>query len=217
MKRRTFLQHTSRAVAIPVVLNGMDLAALPKSPLFNAIDPEDDRVLVLLQLNGGNDGLNMLIPTDQYDNLVQVRQNIMLPEDSLLSISDTHAFHPRMPGLQNMYNDGLLGIVQSAGYPNQNRSHFRSTDIWTSGSPANENWSNGWLGRHMDGLYPGFPEGYPNEDYPHPFAITLGSSIVSNTCQGQAANYSLALSDPFSLSPVMEGEGGESTRYALRR
>ncbi len=209
MKRRKFLKHTSRAISIPVLLNGVDLAAIPQSSLFSAIDNESDRVLVLLQLNGGNDGLSMLVPTDQYENLLQVRENIMLPEDSLLPITDTAAFHPQMVGLQNMYNDGLLGLVQGAGYPNQNRSHFRSTDIWTSASAADETWSSGWLGRHLDGLHPTFPEGYPNDDCPHPFAITMGSSIVSNTCQGVAANYSLALEDPFSLSAVMEGEGGE--------
>lgn len=209
MKRRTFLKHSSQAVALPVVLNGVNLAAFTESALINAVNPDSDRVLVLIQLNGGNDGLNTLVPIDQYDNLMQVRSNIMIPENNLIPLTDTLALHPNMEGVQQLYDQGLLGIVQSAGYPNQNRSHFRSTDIWTSASPAEENWTTGWLGRYMDGLYPGFPEGYPNDDHPHPFAITMGSTIVSQTCQGSAANYSLALEDPFSLSAVMEGEGNE--------
>lgn len=207
MKRRAFLQHTSRAAALPLLLNGMNVSALTRSALFDAINPESDKVLVLVQLNGGNDGLNMLVPVDQYDGLVAVRENLVLPEGSLLALTDTAAFHPRMKGMRNLYLEGQLGVVQGVGYPNQNRSHFRSTDIWTSGSPAGEVWTTGWLGRHMDGLYPGFPEGYPNDDHPDPFAIVMGASLVSHTCQGTAANYSLALVDPFSLGNILEGEG----------
>ena len=209
MKRRSFLKYTSQALALPLIINGQRLSAITQPALMRGIHSENDRILVLLRLNGGNDGLNTIIPLDQYDNLAQVRSNILLPENDLLSISDANALHPTMQGIQQLFENERVGIIQSVGYPNQNRSHFRSTDIWTSGSPADENWQTGWLGRHMDELYPGFPEGYPNDDYPHPFAINMGSSIVSNTCQGSSANYSLALADPFSLSPVEEGEGSE--------
>jgi len=209
MKRRSFLKYTSQAIALPLLLNGQRLSAVNQAALMRAINPENDRILVLVRLNGGNDGLNTIIPLDQYDQLAQVRNNILLPENSLLPLTDTNALHPNMVGVQQLYNDGLAGIIQSVGYPDQNRSHFRSTDIWTSGSPSNENWNTGWLGRYLDEYHPGFPDEYPNSDYSDPFAINMGSSIVSNTCQGSAANYSLALSDPFSLSPVMEGEGSE--------
>ncbi|MCB0638597.1 MAG: DUF1501 domain-containing protein [Lewinella sp.] len=208
MKRRNFLQHTTQAVALPFLLNGFQVSALTRSHLFRSLNPENDRVLVLVQLNGGNDGLNMVVPIDQYDGIMAVRENIALPENSVLPLTDTTALHPRMQGMQQLYQDGLLGVIQSVGYPNQNRSHFRSTDIWTSGSPADEVWPSGWLGRYMDGLYPGYPEGYPNTEYPDPFAIVMGSSLVSQTCQGTAANYCLALEDPFNLGSILEGEGG---------
>lgn len=209
MKRRNFIRTTAgTAASVPFFLNGTPLKTLGRSALFSGINTESDKVLVLIQLNGGNDGLNMILPLDQYSQLAQVRTNILLPETSLLNLTDTIAVHPNMVDLPNLYNEGKMTLVQSVGYPNQNRSHFRSSDIWTSGSPSDEFWANGWLGRYMDTLYDNYPTGYPNEEFPHPFAITMGSNI-SETCQGIASNYSLSLSDPFSLSPLLEGEGGE--------
>ena len=111
-----------------------------------------------------------------------------------------------MTGLKSQFDDGRVSIVQAVGYPNQNRSHFRSSDIWTSGSPANQQWTTGWLGRYFEEGAPDYPTGYPNDDYPDPFAITLGS-LVTETCQGSAVNYSLAINDPFSLNPLDDPGG----------
>ena len=208
MKRRKFLQASGAAVSLPILLNGMNVSTMAKSSLFSSINNDSDRVLVLIQLNGGNDGLQTLIPLDQYDKLANVRQNIIVPENLLLSMTDTIGLHPVMGGIQSLHDEGKLAVIQSVGYPNQNRSHFRSTDIWTTGSPAEEFWTTGWLGRYYDDLYPGFPEGYPNEECPDPFAITIGN-IVSETCQGESANFSLTLTDPFSLSPLAQGEDSE--------
>jgi uncharacterized protein (DUF1501 family) len=210
MKRRSFLK-TSSVVSLPLLLNGMPISAYSRSRLFNFLNTETDKVLVLIQLNGGNDGLNTILPLDQYDNLANVRSNIIIPEGSALPIDDVTAFHPNMTGLRDLYLDGKMEIVQSVGYPNQNRSHFRSTDIWTSGSPADEAWNTGWLGRWMDGDHPTFPDAYPNPDFPDPLALTVGS-LVSTTCQGSAANFSLAIEDPFSLSQLATGE---RIRYLL--
>lgn len=208
MKRRTFLHTTSTVVSLPVLLNGMNVSVLSKPSLFNAMNLDSDRALVLIQLNGGNDGLNTLIPLDQYDQLANARANILLPENSIIPLTDNLGFHPSLTGLKDIYEDGKLGIIQSVGYPNQNRSHFRSTDIWTSGSPADEFWTTGWLGTHFDTQHPSFPENYPNEDFPDPIAITMGS-FVSQTCQGISSNYSMALNDPFALSPLTESEENE--------
>ncbi len=208
MKRRQFLKYTGTAASLPILLNGMPITAIASSPMFNHIKQENDKVLVLIQLNGGNDGLNTLIPLDQYDRLAAARPNIILPENKLLELTDTLSLHPNMGGFQSLYDDSKLGIVQSVGYPNQNRSHFRSTDIWTTASPSDQFWTSGWFGRYLDSLHGDYPENYPNEDYPDPLAITLGS-VVSETCQGQAANFSLTLNDPFALSPLAEGDGGE--------
>lgn len=205
MKRRHFLRTAGSAVSLPVLLNGLSISAMAKPSLFNSLNNESDRVLVLIQLFGGNDGLNMIVPLDQYDNLANARSSVILPENSLLSVTDTIGFHPRMMGLKSLYDNGRLGIVQSVGYPNQNRSHFRSIEIWATGSSTEEYLSTGWLGRALDKQNPGFPEGFPNGAYPDPFAISMGYS-VSETCQGSAANYSMTLTDPFGLTPLAEGE-----------
>lgn len=208
MKRRRFLRATGAAVSLPVVLNGMKLSTISKTSIFNHINNETDKVLVLIQMNGGNDGLNMVVPLDMYDNLANVRGNILLPQNSILSLTDTLGFHPRMTALKSLYDNAQLSIVQSVGYPNQNRSHFRSKDIWMSGSPADEFWNTGWLGRYFDRDHPGFPEDYPNEDFPDPFAITMGNS-VSETCQGIVSNFSMTLNNPFSLGQLSESEADE--------
>ncbi len=207
MKRRKFIKSTGTALAVPMLLNGMKVKGMPKSSLFSNMD-ETDKILVLVRLNGGNDGLNMIIPRDQYAGLTAVRPNIIIPESDVLSLTDTVGLHPAMTSLQNIYNEGLLGIIQAAGYPDQNRSHFRSTDIWTSGSPSSEYWTTGWLGRHFEADNPDFPVGYPNEEHPDPFAITIGKT-VSETCQGTSANFSMTLTDPFTLMPLTEGAESE--------
>lgn len=195
MKRRNFIKAAGAAVTVPLLLQGAKVAASSKPLLFSHLEEENDRVLVLIQLNGGNDGLNTLIPVDQYRNLFRARETIIVPDDSILSITDTLGLHPVMTGMRNLYQDGKMGIVQNVGYPNQNRSHFRSMEIWSTGSPAEEFWSTGWLGRYFDERYPGFPDAYPLEQFPDPFAVVLGN-YVSDTCQGQVINYSLATSDP---------------------
>jgi uncharacterized protein (DUF1501 family) len=207
MKRRSFIQ-TGSLMTLPLVLNGWQIRAMSKSAFFVDGDEYNDRILVLIELNGGNDGLNTLVPLDQYDNLANVRQNIILPQNSLLDIGSNNALHPSMIGVKSLFDSGKSAIIQSVAYPNQNRSHFRSTDIWNSGSKADEFITSGWLGRYFDKNFQGYPEGYPNEEYPDPFAITMGY-IVSNTCQGIGSNFSFALNSVESLAPLdttVEGE-----------
>jgi uncharacterized protein (DUF1501 family) len=206
MKRRTFLKQTAAAsVTMPFVLNGQPLNAITRHALCQHIQQDTDRVMVLIQLNGGNDGLNTVLPLDHYDRLATVRENILIPESSGLKLTQETALHPAMTGMKAMYEEGKLCLIQNVGYPDQNRSHFRSLDIWQTGSAANEVISTGWLGRYFDHFVYDFPEGYPNAQYPDPFALTIGN-IVSETCQGFAANYSMAIQDPFALSPLLEDQ-----------
>jgi len=120
---------------VPTLINGYSVKALMPSPLLEAmmnLSSETDRVLVIIQLNGGNDGLNMVIPRDNYSLYRGARSNIAIPESSILRLNgnDKTGLHPAMTGLQALYNDGKLSIVQSVGYPTPNFSHFRATDIW---------------------------------------------------------------------------------------
>lgn len=202
MKRRNFLQTVAlSSIGAPLLLKDFKFGAITKE-LFKPSRSAEDRVLILIRLNGGNDGLNTLIPLDQYDNLVIQRQNILIPENQLIALDATNALHPSMTGMANLFNDGKLSIVQNVGYPEQNRSHFRSMDIWSTGlmDPAG---TTGWLGRHLDQNYPNYPEDYPNAGFPDPFAISMGYE-VSSTCQGLMANFSMALNDPFETFNLTE-------------
>jgi uncharacterized protein (DUF1501 family) len=97
-------------------------------------------VLVLIQLNGGNDGLNMVIPIEFYANYFNARSNIAIPQNKILQLNGNAAtgLHPSMTGLQTLYNEGKLAVVQAVGYPTPNFSHFRATDIWMSASDSTQ-------------------------------------------------------------------------------
>ncbi|MEM7574780.1 MAG: DUF1501 domain-containing protein [Bacteroidota bacterium] len=216
MKRRNFLRD-SALVSLPLMLGGFKLKAASRPfGLFSQMDENSDRVLVLIQLNGGNDGLNTFIPLDQYDTLANLRSNILIPENQMISLTDEVGLHPAMEGVRNLYDDGKFTVIQSVGYTNQNRSHFRSLDIWNTGSGAEEVITTGWLGRHFDEDTPTYPDDFPNDDYPDPFAIVLGNA-VSETCQGLGGNYSIALADPFNLGqlPVFGGGVDLNTPYGM--
>ncbi|WP_198661710.1 DUF1501 domain-containing protein [Lewinella sp. IMCC34183] len=97
--------------------------------------------------------------------------------------------------MANMFQDGKLKVVQSVSYPNQNRSHFRSTDIWTSGSDSKDFVNSGWVGRYLEDQFPGYPTGYPSEGQPHPPAISIGNS-AHPTCEGTQINFSQTVENP---------------------
>ncbi len=205
MKRRDFIRNSMLA-SIPLTLGGFPLFGISKiNAAFSGGD--NDKILVLVQLQGGNDGLSTIFHVGQYDNLQAVRGNIILPKNNILNFHNDYGFHSAMQGFKDIWQMGNLGIVQNVGYPNQNRSHFRSTDIWNSASSAEEFDSTGWVGRFYDLNHSDYPTGYPNSDCPHPFALTMGK-IVSETCQGINANYSLSLLDPFNPGTALVSAEG---------
>ncbi len=108
-----------------------------------------DRVLVVVQLSGGNDGLNTVVP--YRDPLYrQARPTLAVPAAQVLKLDSDLGLHPSLQGLEELWQDGSLGVVQGVGYPNPNRSHFRSMDIWHSAQPENPQPRTGWLGRWLD-------------------------------------------------------------------
>ena len=191
MKRRAFLKNTT-VFSLPAFFGGMDVAAMPSRLMERMINGDSDKVLVLIDLNGGNDGLNTFIPLDGYDNLANARANVIIPENKILDMTDTIGLHPELSGVKNLWENSNLTVVQGVGYENQNRSHFRSGDIWNTGVSATEFKSTGWVGRYLDDAFPGYPADYPSTDCPDPFAVTMGKSI-SGTCQGMDSNFSMAI------------------------
>ncbi|MDQ8193143.1 DUF1501 domain-containing protein [Coraliomargarita sp. SDUM461004] len=157
-----------------LAFSGVAPAFLARSAMAQTPAPERDRsILVIIQLAGGNDGLNTVIPftDDRYYNL---RPTLGL-KNGLLHLNDDLALHPSCKDLHKLYNDGKISIVQNVGYPNPNRSHFRSTEIWETASDADTFQREGWLGRYFDNDCAGNPEADNiNAD---PTAIHVGDMI----------------------------------------
>jgi uncharacterized protein (DUF1501 family) len=211
MKRRDFLKRVAPMSLLPFAINGQPIRAYGSLLGANKEDfTNTDNVLVLVQLNGGNDGLNTVIPLDQYANLTTARPDVIIPEKKVLKMDGISAtgLHPSMEKMRNMYNDGKLHILQSVGYPNQNFSHFRSTDIWMSGSDSDEVLTSGWVGRYLSEEFPNYPNGFPNEDMEDPLAIQIGS-VISPVCQGLSVNMGFAISNPTNFYQLLEGDFGE--------
>ena len=201
MKRRDFLFRTMPSILLPSLINGFSIRALASSPLAQVgRSGGSDRVLVLVQLNGGNDGLNTVIPLEFYDAYHAARTNIAIPEDKILKLNgfDATGLNPAMPELQNLFNDGKLTIVQGVSYPQPNFSHFRATDIWLTGADPGQILPTGWAGRYLNEQFPHFPEDYPNVNMPDPLAIQIGS-LVSPALQGPALTMGMAISNPNSF------------------
>lgn len=182
MKRRNFLKNILPLAAVPLVSNKLFASVLPASAIspeaLTILAEDTERVLVLVRLHGGNDGLNTLIPLDQYGKLIdpKLRKDIMLPQNSILKISDTLGFHASMPEMQTLFKEQRLTIIQGVANTARNFSHFHGTDQWESASDQNNTYNSGWIGRYIEQVYPQAPQGYPNTLMPDPFAMEIGAA-----------------------------------------
>ena len=153
MKRRSFV---TSALTVAFLGGNARVAlaqvagAAPPLPGFGAADPEN--VLVVVQMSGGNDGLNTIVPYSD-DAYHRVRPAIGIPATAVLKLNDRIGFNPALKGLNALYAQGKLAIVQGVGYPNPNRSHFEATQIWETAAPDRPQ-QYGWLGRYLAHRYP---------------------------------------------------------------
>lgn len=211
MKRREFLKSAVPAsFFLPGIINGYSVKAFSESSsLVQALmlpSTSNDHVLVLVQLTGGNDGLNMVIPVEYYSNYYNARTNIAIPEQKALAIPGTNkiALHPSMIGLQELFKEGKASVVQSVGYPAPSFSHFRATDIWMSASESTDVVNSGWAGRYLNDEYPNYPNGYPNSTMPDPLAIQIGS-VTSLALQGPGVNMGMSISNTDNFYNLLNG------------
>jgi uncharacterized protein (DUF1501 family) len=125
------------------------LEALAADSLTQVTTGKDGTILVVLQMAGGNDGLNMVVPfaDDAYH---RARPKLAVVPGKILRLNSYAGLNPKLAGLKSLFDDGHLSVIQGVGYPNPNRSHFRSTEIWQTASDADRNESEGWLGRYFD-------------------------------------------------------------------
>ena len=144
MKRRDFIQRSvlaSGALMIPGFLKPFE--ALASTNLSGY------RNLVIIQLSGGNDGLNTIIPYGN-DIYYQKRKTIAIDKANIIRLNDMQGFNPSLGALKEIYDQGWMSIINSVGYPNPDRSHFRSMDIWQTASDADQFLTTGWIGRYLD-------------------------------------------------------------------
>ncbi len=207
LNRRRFLHLAGLSTVLPVALNGLGFRSLANNRFIDMMvntAAATDKVLVLIQLNGGNDGLNMVIPLDQYSAYNSLRSNIALQESKILKLTNATGIHPAMSAVKNMFDNGMVNVVQSVTYPNPNLSHFRSTDIWMTGSNYDEYLTSGWLGRYLESEFPTYPNGYPNEVMPDPPAIQM-SAVTSVVIQGNGRTMGIALQNPDTFYQLVSG------------
>ena len=195
MRRRDFLHGISHAVAgsfvMPSFAQGLDFST--NSFLNHTLG--QGKILILIKLNGGNDGLNTVIPMNQLSNLSNVRPHVFLPENKIIPLGQNDlGLHPELSGFKSLFDEDRLKIIQNVGYVEPDFSHFRSMDIWESASDYNKFVTSGWMGRYLEDKHPEFPESYPNTNYPHPLSVELNTPSLLLT--GKNAFTSFVARDP---------------------
>lgn len=187
MNRRDFLSQSALTAAgsllIPNFLKAYELSAMgqPVAP--------SGKILIIVQLSGGNDGLNTVVPY-RNDIYYRERPTIAIPADKVLPLNDEIGLHPAMEPLRGLYDDGLMTVINNVGYPNPDRSHFRSMDIWQTASDSNQYKTSGWVGRYLDSACQGNSQ--------QPFRTIEVDDTLSLAMKGETLN-GMSLLDPKKL------------------
>jgi len=216
MKRRNFIKKLSLA-AVPFTLGGIPIRLMAENSLTRmAQQSTNDRVLIILQLHGGNDGLNSIIPVEAYDEYYRWRANIAIPAknslrkmialDSTLPSDAQVGLHPDMIAMKDLYDRGRMAVVQGVSYKNNNGSHFRGRDISFMGGGFDDYFSSGWVGRYLQQEFAPqiYPNDFPNPDMKDPLAVEMGSDVSLIFHQEGNIPTSISLNDPQSFAQLVE-------------
>ncbi len=222
MKRRSFIQKlAATGIVLPLAMGFPRVRAFAQppagSPFTGALGSTDDRVLIIIRLAGGNDGLNTVVPygIPAY-YAARSTGNISIAESDAVKLpgSITMGLHPSLAPLLPLFQEKKLAIIQNIAYPNQNLSHFRSTDIWLTATDADVYSQAGWYAKYLEKIHPDYPNTLPAD----PFAIELGT-YLSTTLIGDKNNMGIAVTDlsyvpgqPDS-DPVANNKEGDEERY----
>jgi uncharacterized protein (DUF1501 family) len=238
MDRRYFLKNTTLLGAGSFMLAGFPVRLLENNPDLEqaAMAASNDNILILIQLHGGNDGLNCIVPIKQYSTYLQLRPNIAIPNqgarqlinlDSTLPFDDQVGIHPDMIPFKQMYEQGMSSVVPNVGYENMNLSHFRGRDIMFMGGGSGDYFNSGWMGRLMDFNYPGYPNSYPNSQMLDPIALEIGNSMSLAFHRENGIPIGFSIDSPEAFYNLINGVGaappiafpdshaGEELRYLM--
>ncbi|MBL7825161.1 MAG: DUF1501 domain-containing protein [Saprospiraceae bacterium] len=221
MKRRNFLKVLPAAGVSSFAINGFSIRPFANSKIEKILadcDGVEDRALVLIQLKGGNDGLNMIIPAANFDRYAQLRpttrisDTAYIPLDNTLPNDSLVGLHPAMTSVKAMYDNGMANVIQAVGYQSMNQSHFKGTDIWLSGADSSigAETSTGWMGRALQAFYPDV-KGAPIPSMPDPLGIQLGdpnTSLGFHTETEHQNSINLSGQDPAGFFSLIQTIGG---------
>ncbi|MEE9432064.1 MAG: DUF1501 domain-containing protein [Melioribacteraceae bacterium] len=202
MDRRKFIKNLGMAAGagtMSMALGNVPLRAFQNPILKTAV--ANGKVLVLIQMSGGNDGLNTVIPYED-SNYYNKRPNIGIAKQDAIKLNSLTGLHPSMEGFKQFYDEGKLAIVQNVGYPENTRSHFRSTDIWLSASDSDKYINDGWVGRYLANEV----LNDSNYNLDHPMAVSLGSTqetLLDCTCQ--SGSMGISFEDPNQFYQLING------------
>lgn len=197
--RRSFIQALGLAGGGSMLLGGTAISATSPSPLAVALaENENDNILVIIRLEGGNDGLNTIVPIYDYDTYANLRPTIKHQQNDLINLNGDFGIPNYMNELEAVWGDGSMKVVHGVGYPDQNLSHFRSTDIWASTADNYEE-PTGWWGRYFEDRYPDYITNPPEI----PPAVQIGS-IGNLIFIGNNSNYAFSVVNPEQLQNVAE-------------
>lgn len=198
--RRSFLQALGLAGTGSMVVGKLPISAATHTPLSAALSmSESDRVLVIIRLKGGNDGLNTIIPNFNYSAYASLRPTIKINNTDSFALSNEFRMPNYMNPLQSIWGDGKMKVVHGVGYPNQNLSHFSSADLWSSAADNGTPVQTGVFGRYFEGVYPDYLVNPPTI----PPAIQIGS--LSNLLfTGDNAGYAFSVANPSQLAQIAQ-------------
>lgn len=197
--RRSFIQALGLAGGGSIMLGNAAVTASKPSPLSVALaESETDRIMVIIRLKGGNDGLNTIVPIYDYATYANLRPTIRHQQSELTNLNADFAIPNYMSSLEAMWGEGQMKVVHGVGYPQQNLSHFRSSDIWASAADTVIE-PTGWWGRYYEHLYPDYLINPPEV----PPAIQIGS-IGNLVFEGQETNYAFSVANPQQLESVAQ-------------
>jgi uncharacterized protein (DUF1501 family) len=204
ISRRSFLGTSalvSGALMLPKFLKAFEKAGLPSFP-------QGDKTLVIVQLSGGNDGLNTIIPF-RNDLYYSLRPQIGIPENNVLKLNDEMGLNPSLEGLRKIYDEGNLCVINNVGYPNPDLSHFRSMDIWQTGSGSDQYKATGWIGRYLDAACPDCTP-YSAIEADHSLSLALKGEKVSGFAISDPAKLYISTKNPF-LNNVLKEHTNDET------
>ncbi|MEO8664629.1 MAG: DUF1501 domain-containing protein [Ignavibacteria bacterium] len=187
ISRRKFFKYSalaSTSLLIPSFLNGLQANELINSPRLQKL-MAGGKKLIIVQLSGGNDGLNTVIPF-RNDIYYSLRPRLSISEDKIVKLNDEIGLNPQMGKLKEIFDKGNLSIINNVGYPNPDRSHFRSMDIWQSGSGSDNFLNTGWIGRYLDSEC---------ETCKNPYSAIEVDSLLTLAMKGQKKS-GIAVEDP---------------------